>query len=286
VLHFGGRPNEVDAFTFSNALIALSDALRELNSQINDNFSIEITIEGVGPGSFRAKIGTKLKSLGGMFASDARSLLVGLLGIFIYTHVVDPEAPPKIIVNDDSVIVEIGRDRVIIPRDVWDAKERLNKPEVVERKIARAFEVMEEDPSVSDFGLARSLREPEPIGIIDRSRFAILAQAGRSEISSGPGFKDERTKVTILKIVFERGMRKWQFVWNGIRISAPIKDDAFFTKMELREYVFAQGDVLDVTLLIYQTIDRMSKALINDHYEVIKVYGMETTLRQQHLFRP
>jgi hypothetical protein len=70
VLHFGGRPNEVDAFTFSNALIALSDALRELNNQINDNFIIEITIEGVGPGSFRAKIGTKLKSLGGIFASE------------------------------------------------------------------------------------------------------------------------------------------------------------------------------------------------------------------------
>ena len=238
VLHFGGRPNEVDAFTFSNALIALSDALRELNIQINDNFSIEITIEGVGPGSFRAKIGTKLESIGGMFASDARSLLVGLLGMFIYAHYIDPEAPPTIIVNDDSVIVQTGRDRVIIPRAVWDAKERLKKPEIVERKIAKAFEVMEEDPSVSDFGLARGLQEPEPIGVIDRSRFAILAQAGRIETSSQPGFKDERTRITIIKMIFARSTRKWEFVWNGIRISAPIKDDDFFTKMESREYVF------------------------------------------------
>jgi hypothetical protein len=95
VLHFGGRPNEVDAFTFSNVLISIADALRELNNQINSNFSIEVVIEGVGPGSFRAKIGTKLKSLGGIFAGDARSLLVSLLGAFIYAHGIDPTAPPN-----------------------------------------------------------------------------------------------------------------------------------------------------------------------------------------------
>ena len=46
VLHFGRRPNEVDAFTFSNSLIALSDALREINSQINENFSNATTTSG------------------------------------------------------------------------------------------------------------------------------------------------------------------------------------------------------------------------------------------------
>jgi hypothetical protein len=101
--------------------------------------------------------------------------------LFIPTLLIQPS--PTIIVNDDSVIYQMGRDRIIIPRAVWDAKERLKKPEIVERRIAKAFEVMEEDPSVSDFGLARGLREPEPIGIIDRSRFGILAQAGRAEIS-------------------------------------------------------------------------------------------------------
>jgi hypothetical protein len=34
VLHFGGRPNEVDAFTFSNSLIAIAEALQEINRQI------------------------------------------------------------------------------------------------------------------------------------------------------------------------------------------------------------------------------------------------------------
>jgi hypothetical protein len=285
VLHFGGRPNEVDAFTFSNALISIADALRELNNQLNSNFSIEVVIEGVGPGSFRAKIGTKLKSLSGLFGGDARNLLVSLLGCFIYAHVLDPTAPPTIVVNDDSVVFQTGRDRVIIPRITWEAKAHLKKPELVERNIARAFEAMEEDPSVTDFGLARGLHEPEPIGIIPRSDFALLARLGQSEPSPEPNkFKDERTNVTVLKIVFERGNRKWQFVWNGFKISAPITDEEFFTKLESREYVFAQGDVLDVTLRIHQVMDSLNNVLINDHYEVVKVHGLVVVPKQQPLF--
>ena len=161
-------------------------------------------------------VGTELKPLSGLFGGDARNLLVSLLGCFIYAHVIDPTTPPTIVVNDNSVIVQNGRDRVIIPRAAWEAKAQLKKPEVVERNIARAFEAMEEDPNVTDFGLARGLHEPEPIGIIPRSDFALLARLGQSKSSSEPNkFKDERTKVTVLKIVFERGDRKWQFVWNG-----------------------------------------------------------------------
>jgi len=49
VLHFGGRPNEVDTYTFANALVAFSDAFREVNSQINLSISIELKFEAVGP---------------------------------------------------------------------------------------------------------------------------------------------------------------------------------------------------------------------------------------------
>jgi hypothetical protein len=141
----------VDAFTFSTSLVAFSDALLELNRQISPNLSIEITIEGIGPGSFRAKIGTKLKSLASFFAPDARELLISLLAAFIYTRI-DSQSTPQIIVNDDSVIVVSGSDRVIIPRKTWDAKGQLPKPKAVEKHVAKAFEIIEDDPSVSDFG--------------------------------------------------------------------------------------------------------------------------------------
>jgi hypothetical protein len=50
VIQFGGRPYQVNLYTFANSLIALSEAMRAINTQINPNFNVEITISSVGPG--------------------------------------------------------------------------------------------------------------------------------------------------------------------------------------------------------------------------------------------
>ena len=285
VLHFGGRPNEVDAFTFSNSLIAFAEAISEINGQINENYSIEITIEGLGPGSFRARITTHLKSLGGLLKHDARNVIASLLASYIFLRLC-PQEPPKIIVNDDSIVITTGSDRIIIPKATWEAKEKIKNPKVIEHHISTAFSVMAEDPSVSDFGIASSLSDPSPIGTINRSKFAAIArQYEEKEDDKNKKFQDERTKLTVLKLVFERGNRKWQFVWNGIRISAPIKSDEFFDKLATREYDFSQGDVLDVTLRVHQVRDEISGVFINSDYEVIAVHGLEKMPRQRDLLR-
>jgi hypothetical protein len=60
---------------------------------------------------------------------------------------------PKIVVSDDLVVIESGADRIIIPRKIWDAKEKLPNRQQAERHIGRAFAVMEDDPSITNFGL-------------------------------------------------------------------------------------------------------------------------------------
>jgi hypothetical protein len=290
VLHFGGRPHEVDAFTFSSSLLALSDALREINTQINPDFRIEITIEGLGPGSFRAKLKTGIKSLGGLFKHDARSLIVGILGSIIYTKYihshVDPSLPPTIVVNGEYAVVQHGSDRVIIPRLVWDAQRGMPKPQEVEKHVAKLFSVLDEDPSISEFGLARTMTD-EPIENIPRQNFQHLANVAlEPDGDDSRRYRDERALLVVLKAVFERGERRWQFVWGGIRISAPIKCSDFFDKLASREYQFAQGDVLDVTLRIFQTRDEMTGVFINEKYEVVRVHGLQHSPRQSRLNLP
>ena len=94
---------------------------------------------------------------------------------------------------------------------------------------------------------------------------------------------EEPAKLTILKAVFKRGLRKWQFVWNGVPISAPIKDPTFFDKLEAREYVFGQGDVLDAVLRIRQGKDEETGVFMNDphSYEVVEVRRVIPAPRQQ-----
>jgi hypothetical protein len=231
-LHFGGRPGEVDAFTFSNALIALSEAIQEINRQINPDFSIEIAIDGVGAGCFRAKLKTTPKSIAGLFKHRyAQSILIGLLTTFIGREIWPPDQI-RIVVNDDSYIVQQGNDRIVLPKEFQEAERKVTNKPAIAKHVARTFEVLHEDASVTDFGFAMHLHDAKPFSLVPRAHFAVLA-AGDGE--EGPDDSrethDERTKVTVLKAIFERGARKWQFVWNGVKISAPIRSESFFDRL-------------------------------------------------------
>jgi hypothetical protein len=288
VLHFGGRPNEVDAFTFSNSLIAIGEALQEINKQLYPDMNVSVTIEGVGPGSFRAKIVTAGRSIGGLFKRRAPDLLINILASIIFVKFlqgyIDPAPPMQIIINDDSVVVQRGADRVIVPRNVWDAKERLPKPAEVQKHIARTFEVVREDPSVTEFGILSHIHDETPIAIIPRIHFDDLARIEpESERDEAHRSSDQRARLVVLRAIFERSARRWQFVWNGIRISASIIDPTFFDKLASREYIFGQGDILDVTLRIHQRKDDVAGAYINEAYEIVEVHGVEHGPRQTRL---
>ncbi|HME22963.1 MAG TPA: hypothetical protein VKI44_16770 [Acetobacteraceae bacterium] len=281
MLHFGGRPNEVDAFTFSNSLIALSEALQEINRQTNPDFAIEIAIEGVGPGSFRATIKATLKSLGGLFKRSGEGIVVGVLAILIGQRLFPDSA--KITVDESMVVIENGHDKIIILRAVWNAKEKLPDPRQVERHIGRAFATLDDDPSITEFGLLGHITDEAPVAIIPRATFPLLAAPETIEPTGNRRYRDERTKLTVLRAILERSTRRWQFVWQGIRIAAPIRNQTFFEKLASREYWFAQGDLLDFMLRIHQVRDDISNVFINESYEVLEVYGVQHIDRQPRL---
>jgi hypothetical protein len=106
VLHFGGRPSEVDAYTFSNSLLAIGETIQEINRQIDPDHSTEIVIEAIGGGSFRAKLKTHIKHITGLFKSPARELLIAILAHFIVNKITDEKV--NIIIQDQSYIVERG----------------------------------------------------------------------------------------------------------------------------------------------------------------------------------
>src|SRR5438132_243641 len=40
----------------------------------------------------------------------------------------------------------------------------------------------------------------------------------------------ENTEVQIIRAILEKSRRRWEFVWRGIRISAPIADERFYAE--------------------------------------------------------
>ncbi|MFZ1726706.1 MAG: hypothetical protein WBO29_11040 [Albidovulum sp.] len=272
VLHFGGRTHEVDALTFGNALVSIAEAVRAINQEVNPGFALEIAIDAVGPGSFRARLKTAKKTLKNLFSLDIRrDVVIPILCALLYDKVINPDQPPQIIVNDYSVIIEHGADRIIVPRDAYEAKKKVEASPAVNRHIAKAMEVMENDPSVESFGIATGLRDPEPLVEFPRSKFPVIRQNAMPRPEEGSRYEDKDVVVSVHKAVFERSTRKWEFIWNGFKISAPILDQTFFDRLEARTVAIKQGDAFKAVLRIHQTYDKMSGNWINERYEIITV---------------
>ena len=117
----GGQMHQVDALTFGDAFVSLAEAIRAINHDLNPGYGLEIQIEAVGPGSFRARLKTTKKSLRNLFsAASVRDVVVALFATFLWGKVISPDQPPKIIVDGEVVVIEHGEDRIIVLKEVFD----------------------------------------------------------------------------------------------------------------------------------------------------------------------
>jgi len=61
VFHFGGEFHRINAETFANSILELTGAIKEINRIANPNYDIEVYVDALGEGSFRARIKTITK---------------------------------------------------------------------------------------------------------------------------------------------------------------------------------------------------------------------------------
>jgi hypothetical protein len=271
VVYFGGQPNEVDTYTFANALVALSDAFQEINNQVNPGYSLELRLEAVGSGSFKARIREIPKTLKSAFKFADNRIIWPILVTWFYTQVIDPDKT-VITVKTDEVVIENGADRVIVPREAYNQAKAVPK-ERVGRHVARAIDAVEGDPNVSSLGIYKDMTgEGPPALLIQRDEFAIVRLRAQAE----EGNARKRTQlveatVGIIKAVFARGDRKWDFVWNGVKIGATIGDPIFMADVMSRRYKIGAGDAIEVTMEIEQEYDDALGVWLNAGYRITSV---------------
>lgn len=288
VFHFGGEFHRINAETFANSLLELSGALKEINRIVNPEFEIEVYIDALGEGSFRARIKTLAKKVTPLLDGVPKALLVSLLAAFIYEKILAEKVEVNIIINDDSYIVEAGDQRVVLPKEAEEPRREIAKNPEIEKRVSKAFKILESDQEIKNFGITENLEDKVPLVEFPRSDFPRLSEIREIIVAEEERRrqKEEQANLLIIRAIFERGMRKWQFVWrDGIKISAPILDQTFYDKLVSHEYVIGTGDTLQVVLRIHQYKDEMSGAWINESYEVLEVVGHTPGPYQQALFR-
>ena len=282
VLHFDTKDTRINAYTFASTLVALADAAKAANATVNPGCEIEVVVEALGPGSFRARIRALYSSSKNLFANQVvLGLVLGVLGNYIYDRTLKADEKFTIEVKTDEVIVTRGNDRLIVPRNVYDATRRAEKnPEFV-KAMTRTFGAIAADEKITSFGLVEEMESPSPVIPISRATLLSLA----TNVPEDPDTRvvTEHAELQIVKAILKKSNRRWEFVWRGITISAPVLHEQFYVEFFAHEITIAPGDTLEVTLAIKQSRDPNTGIFTNIGYEVVEVHGHVPRIRQMPL---
>ena len=270
VIYFGGEQKRINAYTLASSLVSVADAVKSANLLINPGYNVEVVVEAFGEGSFKVKVKTLYNGARNLFSSEnLKAITLSVIAAYIYQHTLSPDIEINVIVNSEEVIIEQGDKKIIVPREVHDCVKEVEKSEKFKQSIGRTFEAVEKDKNIESFGLTPKMEDKDPLILIPRSRFALLSDP--PEIEDNQRSVIEVADLQILRAILERGSRKWEFVWRGIKISAPVFDNNFFNNFFAHEIMIAPGDSIEVKLKIYQIRDVDTGIFTNSKYEVIEV---------------
>lgn len=269
VLHFETPRHEINAYALASSLVGLANAIKEANAIVNPGHSIEVVVERLEDGSFRATIKTIVKKAKNIFSHEAsKAIIYGLIATWIYDQTL-ASGEPTIIINDDSVEIKSGDKTIVVPREIYEAKKAVERSERFENSMGQVFGGALLDRDVTGLKITPTGNWPN-LPAIPRAQFQALVER-HSPDEANTIIEDAHLEIS--RAILARGKRKWEFYWRGIRISAPVLDDSFFDDFFAHSITIAPGDVLNAALKIHRRSDPDSGIMINTKYEVVQVYG-------------
>jgi tRNA threonylcarbamoyladenosine modification (KEOPS) complex Pcc1 subunit len=279
VLHFETLERRINAYTLASTLVNLADAAKAANRAVNAGYEIEILVEAFGSGSFRAKINAIYRSAENLFSAESlRAVILSVIASFIYEQIHPPQEPVKIVIQKDEVIIDQGKDQIIVPRNVYDAtRDAAKNPQFVD-SLNEAMQAVARDPKIAGFGLVPQLSSPTPEIIIPKAVLSTFEPAATPEPIERIIY--EECDLQIVKAILERTERKWEFRWHGVKISAPVIDPTFYPRFFAHKITIAPGDELNVRLAIRQVREEDSRIYTNVGYEVVQVHVHRSKMQQ------
>lgn len=304
-IRLGGVPGRITVETMSEALLGLATALEEINRVVNPEYELRVYVDAVTPGSVRFRLSLTKTQIAAIAAGlmtagvFAKEIVVELLAGYIADAIrkedvckVDPAPNGAVTFEAD------GKCKITLSREAYDRLSEVRSNEKIAEGVNKAMEAVTRDQQVTTLEIAAPdtlrtklvLDKPEmklvientrkrmssdnPVRFLERQLSKISARIDIPVVVPEKRTKKIRANLVIIKAVFLRSKRKWQFNWNGIKVSAPINDADFFDQLEAGDIALHQGDALDADLVVHQEYIEGARVWQNRSYEVVKVYSV------------
>ena len=284
VLHVRKDGHSINAYALASTLIALADAAKAANEQINPGYEIEVMVEALSDGSFKATLRAFYKKLDNLFSKQTLYAIVfGVMSNYVYEHTLAPDRDVKVSVHTDEVTIVQGDKTIIVPRNVYDATQRVRSTSQFQEKVGQAVDALLKDENVVGVSFDAGPEEKKELPPIERSDLERIALPPEEKDCNQT--IEEIADLQIIRAILEKSRRRWEFSWKGFRFPAPILHDKFYKDFSDHNIVIGPGDTLKARLRIYQIRDPSNDIFINERYEVVEVLDHIPAKRhrQQHL---
>lgn len=258
--------HDIDTETYIQSLSALTTLLKEVNHEESSTGRISVNVIAQKEGSFDVNIMLKaitdlLSPVNIAYISGIVTIVLGLIEIKRIWHKADIS---KTIIDGDDVTIKDVKGNVVFEttRNTYNI---YTSNQVVQDALSQNFRALRNDESIEAFKVTNKEKtvtipreEFEHMG----ARVEVMLQEKEESVVSA--------SMIVIKAVFEGAERKWEFLYNGNKISAFMKDEAFWSEINQGKR-FGKGDEIIVDLKIIREYDPAVGAFLNREYQVISV---------------
>jgi len=244
------------------------ELIQETTREIYPKNKIDVIIKSTGKGSFLVDLNLTLDALQ-KFASLFKDqisidrIIEVSFALILLKRFLKGKAPEKVEENEGKVTVYLNNSRITIVKDAYIIAKTNAK---VDEAIAKMAKPIVEDEKIEGIEL---WKEKKPVVKIAKSEIPYLTATNPLLTEEKRIIRYERQIVHPIKVVFVPG-RKWEFTWKEEKISAFIKDEAFYKR--LGEFSFKEGTKMVVDLEIEQVFDHDIQSYVNREYFITKVH--------------
>jgi len=274
---FENDNHRIDSETYIKSLIAMTTIIKEFNYQIGVGEKVNVNIEAESAGSFEVSL--VLTALKDLVSKDTVQYLGEL--VVLLTGIVELK---KRFSKIDQTKTQFVENNVIFNDSSGNTIHTINQNHyhfymnpVAHEAVSDQFRALEADKNIT--GIQYQFNDQKVT--ISSSEFGELAKP--SEFIAPDSKETEApATLTITRCVFEGENRKWEFILNGMKISAAILDRDFWKGID-RGNRFGKGDKLIVDLLTIRTFDPSLGVYINKEYQVLNVRDHQPRLPNDQL---
>lgn len=267
---FASEKHEVDIETLIGCLMHTSNIIQEVNRILGTEKKIEVKIKALEQGSFEIHIELIEKLLDSIFSKDniniSAEIISVVAGLYGFVKWLKSKIKKAEKVDDGVEVTLENGDKTTININVYNT---FNESKIARESIAKQISALDKNKDISGF---RFESNETNVYISDEEFSSVVKTISSLNSEAKEPIKDilEDRKILIIRPSFDKDL-KWDFVFDGQKISAKMNDEAMIKVIDNGEQ-FAKGDymLVDIEVTKFYDNDLGVHLITKDSYKILR----------------